>query len=373
MRASLLVALSMCAACTTTESEAPPADATTVPMAYFYQYVGLDHVNDVRAGLTADGALIDSLGVKVMEWTQPIMGAPTTGSVYGDPVFSRLANGRWAMTARSTENDPKGGSLLMVHEADCPQVVDDDVRHLKPVSGAGCAPFANSNMGKTSQIFSSGDDSYLFLMSGGDVYLVHVGDADKSVADLAGVCFRTTAATSLAELAVGEATRIIDHTAAGLLLSDTGIARRADGTWVLFVKGIVSDPNCPGGSGLCELCARSVYRLTSSDLITWSSPEKVVEQGSIPEAASDGAGRVWLYWQDFSLACAADDLQLAARAPISGAYEEATGDLSAPVTVSFPEESFEAADSKEHYATNGNPVHLPSLAAQTAFEACSSP
>ena len=82
---------------------------------------------------------------------------------------------------------------------------------------------------------------------------------------------------------------VIDNTVApGLLLSDTAIARRRDGTWVLFVKGIASSVGCSGG-GLCELCARAIYRTTSRDLMTWSALEKMAEPASVPDAAAKAA------------------------------------------------------------------------------------
>src|SRR6185369_2854451 len=124
-------------------------------------------------------------------------------------------------------------------------------------------------------------------------------------------------------------------------VSDVAIARRRDATWVLFVKGIALPAGCQAGQ-LCELCARSIYRTTSADLITWSPLEKMVEQASVPDAGVDADGDVRLYWQNFAPACAAQNLQLSARAPITGAAEQANGALSTTVNVTFPAEAFEA-------------------------------
>jgi hypothetical protein len=151
-------------------------------------------------------------------------------------------------------------------------------------------------------------------------------------------------------------------------MSDTAMAQRTDGTWVLFVKGIESDNGCTPNT-ICELCARSIYRTTSSDLIHWSELEKVVEQASVPEATTTAEGQVQLYWQDFSNTCETQAQHLGAIAPLSMASELPSGELSEPVQMSFPDEAFES-DSKLHYATNANPVMLPDDAAVAAYQAC---
>ena len=105
-------------------------------------------------------------------------------------------------------------------------------------------------------------------------------------------------------------------------------------------------------------------------MISWSALEEVVEEASVPEAYTNVDGTVWLYHQDFSDACAADDINLALIAPIAGRYEEEeTFDLSDPIRVEFPDEAFQT-NSKMHYATNGNPVTLPDEEAIEALEAC---
>jgi hypothetical protein len=78
---------------------------------------------------------------------------------------------------------------------------------------------------------------------------------------------------------------------------------------------------------------------------------------------------VWLYWQNFAATCAAQDINVAARAPISGAAESSTGALGTPINVSFLRESFET-NTALHYPTNGTPVHLPDTAAKAALDAC---
>jgi hypothetical protein len=96
---------------------------------------------------------------------------------------------------------------------------------------------------------------------------------------------------------------------------------------------------------------------------------KLVDKASVPEAVNYPDGSLWLYWQTFTPACEAQDLMVAGRAPISGAFEQADGTLSSVSTVSIPKEAFEA-DTTKHYATNGNPVALPSTEAKAAFDAC---
>jgi hypothetical protein len=185
----------------------------------------------------------------------------------------------------------------------------------------------------------------------------------------ASICFRRSPVARIADLSWGEATAVIDSSLTGnLFVSDVAIARRRDGTWVLFVKGIALPAGCQSGQ-LCELCARAIYRTTSTNLMTWTALEKMVEQASVPDAGVDPDGNVRLYWQNFAPACAAQNLQLAARAPITGAVEQANGALSTPANVSFPAEAFEA-NTQLHYPTNGNPVLLPDAAAKTALDAC---
>jgi hypothetical protein len=89
----------------------------------------------------------------------------------------------------------------------------------------------------------------------------------------------------------------------------------------------------------------------------------------VPDAGVDPDGNVRLYWQNFAQACDGQDLQLAARAPITGAVEQANGTLGTPANVAFQGEAFES-NTQLHYPTNGNPVLLPSAAAKTAFDAC---
>ena len=165
--------------------------------------------------------------------------------------------------------------------------------------------------------------------------LIRLTDAIHSIADLSSICGRRTRAANLAAPGWGEATVVIDNTLApGLLLSDSGIARRREGTWVLFVKGIASNVGCSGGN-LCELCARAIYRTTSQDLMTWTTLEKMVEPDSVPDAGNSPDGIVWLHWQDIAPACAPQNLQLAAHAPIRAATETSNGALgtSTPITI----------------------------------------
>lgn len=358
---------------TTTEVESD--NVQTPEIAYFYQIVGKfingQGVNSVRVGVTSNGTTIDSYqpddSGNVLEWTQSF----TQTNMYGDPVVSRLSNGNWAITARNGKDDPRGANYLLYHESSCPLVNDAEVVAIGPSSAAGCKPTRLATQGKTSQIFSDGAGrNFIFHMSDKQIYMTYLSDSTLSVKDLGEICFLEQAVPSIDELEHGSSTPVFTREqTSGVLLSDTAIARRADGTWVLFVKGIEESPDCTGGT-FCELCNRSIYRSTSTDLVHWSDLEKVVDQASIPEAVTMPDDTVWLYWQDFSPACEADDQQLSNRAPISGAYEQAsTYELSDKVTVNFPEEEFES-NSTLHYATNGNPVSLPDVQAQADLEAC---
>lgn len=337
-------------------------------LAFLYQTVGLFEngagVNTVELGQSADGVEVDSLEQSAVEWT---IGKNNTDA-YGDPVFSRLSNGNWAMTAWTSRDDSRGPGRLLYYEASCPTVEDDEVIAIAPSTKQGCQPSTSLTGGKTSQIFEASGGNYVFHMIFGEIYLAHLSDEDHSAMELESLCVLDTPVSSLDELEYGESTRIISQDTVDLLMSDTAMGRRADGTWVLFVKGIPSDNGCEPNT-VCELCSRSVYRTTSTDLIHWTDLEEVVQQASVPEATTVD-GTVWLYWQDFSDVCTAQDTKLGAIAPISAAYELAgTFALSDKQTVSFPDEEFET-NKQMHYATNANPVALPDSAAVAAFAAC---
>ncbi len=334
------------------------------PAAFFYQTVN-PSLSMTRAGATLDGVTVSAYDTAIVAAKEDTVGR-------GDPVLSyRAAAGRWSMTAKGNGS----GSPLLYAEGNCPQVDTTQIKTLAPSSASGCLSGSiELVMGKTSQLFAGPGGEYLLSQTGGEIYLLRLADtadAARIPLNLESICVRQTPVTTLAELAWSEATRVISKAQAGnLLLSDAAIAQRTDGTWVLFTKGIDSTVNagCRPAS-LCELCARGIYRATSTDLINWSALTPVVTQASVPDAVRYADGTIWLYYQDFAPTCAAQNLNLALRAPISGVAEQADGSFSAQVSVLFPGASFEI-DANEHYPTNGNPVALPDTAAWNAFRQC---
>jgi hypothetical protein len=333
-------------------------------MAFFYQDVAPGG-SSVKAGSTTDGKIIDTSGISFLTW-QPV-GRLTLS--FGDPVFSRLANGRWTMTAGTGSEDPRGDAQLLYYEGACPKVDESAIRVIPPSSSAACVSTRAGLIGKTTEMFSADGGQYVFSTSELGVRLIKLADATRSAADVASICHRRVAARSLAELSVGEATIVIEPSATpGLRLSDTALARRRDGTWVLFVKGYPTSATCQSAS-VCELCARSIYRTTSRDLITWSAVEKLVDQASVPEASTFPDGSVAVYWQSFQETCAAQNIDLAARAPIRMAFETDSGSLGPATAISFPKEAFET-NRLLHYPTNANPILLPDANAVTALTAC---
>jgi len=248
-------------------------------------------------------------------------------------------------------------------------VDDAKVNVLGPSTATGCAKVSAIATGKTSQVFSDGSDDYLLHAIGGSIYLAHLADESHAAANLESICVLPDSPSSLSILEYGASMRIIDGTEEGLLLSDTAIARRFDGTWVAYVKGIPPDSGCTRLT-LCELCTRAIYRTTSENLVDWSPLTKVIGAASVPEASAMPGGGVRLYWQDFNDACEAEDQALAAIAPISSA-EDPPGysKTQEPATISIPDEAFET-DKNIHYATNANPILLPSEEALAALAAC---
>ena len=140
---------------TSTDLAASAPSGTTATngasMAFFFQDVApLPNGNAVRAGTTTDGRVIDSTGVNLLTW-QPL----DRGSQgYGDPVFSRLPNGRWLMMAGTPPDDPRGNSVMVVHEGSCPRVAESAVTVLRPSTAAGCATTAVELSGKFSEAFT---------------------------------------------------------------------------------------------------------------------------------------------------------------------------------------------------------------------------
>lgn len=342
------------------------ANASQMPLAFFYQTV-TPTANAVRAGVSADGGVVSAWNADQLNWTVRGNTRP-----YGDPVISRLSNGRWLMTSWTASTDSRGGARLALHEASCPRVDDTAVRVLSSASTSGCKGGSVTAQGKTSQAFAVDGSDYLFTMAGAQLYLLRLSEGSRGTADLSNVCLLNQAATSLSSLRVGDATPVFSTSAiADLLISDSAIARQSNGSWTLLVKGIARSASCSSGS-LCELCARNIYRSTSTDLLHWSNPEAIVQQASVPEAVVLPDGTVRLYYQNFGSTCSAQNLQLAERAPIGFVDVPATGAVGTPGTLRFVGEAFESTTSL-HYATNGNPVALPDAAALSAWQACMNP
>lgn len=338
-----------------TESSNNEQISEAAKMAFFYQTVGafVNGIgkNAVMIGSTDDGSVIESYDQTAVAWEQGV--EKTTG--YGDPVFSRPDNS-WTLTSWSTNEDPRGAGAMLYFESSCPFVNDEEVIALNPSTEEGCKESTHMQTGKTSQVFSAEGDTYVFHSIMAKVYISHLSDEEHKAMDLESLCILEDPVEERADLDYGETTMIISDD--DLLLSDTAMGQRADGTWVLFVKGIEqTKANGCERSSLCELCARAIYRATSYDLIHWSELEKVVTQTSIPEATSND-GTVWLYWQDFSDACDAEDQELAVRAPISFSYELPDSyEFAEKDSITFSDESFET-NKNQHYATNGNPVAM---------------
>lgn len=336
-------------------------------VAYFYQTVGPmisgKGYNTVETGTSSDGVTVRTNYVKAIDFyigTSP-------DSAYGDPVISYLPNGKWAMTAWTGSTNYHGGSKMLYYESNCPVVADNSVIALGAKSTAGCQFINTLQIGKTSQVFGVGSKTYVLHSNQLGVNIACLSDATNSAMSLTGICVKSTPYSTLAQLNYGESMPVVTSTS--LNLSDAAIAKRTDGTWVVFLKGISNTSTCVPGS-LCELAARGIYRTTTSDFITWTPLELMVTKASVPEATNTSDGKVWLYWQDFTNACNANNLALAARAPISSAYEQLTTfSLSSPVQVTFNDESFQT-NTILHYATNGNPVFLPSQSAIDAYKNC---
>jgi len=272
------------------------------------------------------------------------------------------------MTSWTTTDDPRGSGAMMYWEGECPMVDDEEVIAINPSNAPGCKDVRFLQIGKTSQVFTVDNDRYVFHASMGGLYLAHLASETQEATELSQMCVLSDTAEGLEDLGWGESMPVI--VSEDLLVSDSAIARRTDGTWVLFMKGIPKDSGCEEQGGLCELCARGIYRTTSDDLVNWSELERVVSQASVPEATQTVDGTVWLYYQDFSDTCEAQKIQLANIAPISGVYEMGSSHkMSTSVQVEFSDEAFET-NKNIHYATNGNPVMLPDTQAQEDFEAC---
>ena len=335
-------------------------------IAFFYQTVGPfmagSGYNTVEIGTSSDGINIRSNSVSALDFYV----GPSADSAYGDPVFSYLPNGNWAVTSWTGPGDPRGQGNMLYYEATCPIVVDTLVNALAALNCSDCLYPSTVQSGKTSQLFEVSGRYYVMHSNASVVRIACLSDGTNGGMDLPGIYMKDSAYSSLSALNYGESMPVF--TSDSLRLSDCAIAHRTDGTWVLFVKGI-SDTTTASSGSLEELEARGIYRTTTTDFINWTPLEKVVGMASVPEATQTSDGKVWLYWQDFTDAIAAGNLSMAARAPISGAYELATYELSTPQQVFFEDEAFETNNSL-HYATNGNPIFLPDTSAFNALRDC---
>ena len=372
MHAKLVAAAALVLAGCGGGGSSPPASAPVTPaipaaapgVAFFYQDVNAGF-NTVRVGFSSDMHTVTPYNAQVLQW-QVINGSTR---IYADPVMSRLSNGRWAMMASSAPGDARGTSNLLYHEASCPQVQDAAVHVIRRSTAAGCVGQGPLVGAKPSQVFEANGSNYAFMMIDAKVHLMRLSDATRSANDLTTLCVRQSRAANLEALGWGEATVVIDETAAaGLLLSDTGIARRTDGTWTLFVKGIPATTSCAQAS-LCELCARGLYRTVSTNLVSFGTPGRVRDIASVPDSSIGPDGVVWAYWQSFREACTSNDINMAARAHILTARDVPLFDLDFGFAVTFTGEDFET-NTALHYPTNGNPVFLPDAAAKTAFDTC---
>ena len=338
-------------------------------MAFFYQTVGpfVSGVgyNTVEIGTTYDGINITTNNVSALDF---YIGSGFDTTI-GDPVFSYLpTSGNWTFTGWAAQDDYRGSGRILYHESPCPLVIDSDIIDLGADTAVGCQVLSSIQIGKTSQVFEENGRTYVVhSIPQIGVHIACLSDGINLAMNLTALCVKPTAYASLASLNYGETMPIFDVDS--LRLSDVAIAKRVDGTWVLFMKGASDTSTCIGGS-LCELAARGIYRTTSTDFLSWTALEKVVSKASVPEASTAADGKVWLYWQDFTNAVAANNLVLASIAPISGAYETpSTYVLSTPIQTYFNGEPFQT-NSSLHYATNGNPIHLPNPAAISDLQSC---
>jgi hypothetical protein len=339
--------------------------------AFMYQVVDNPSkgVNGVRSGLTTDGQTIDSSQSDThLSWSAGIENKSKVS--YGDPVFSYVKTGvPWRMTAQAGYEDPRGSSNLLYYEGSCPQVDEAKVISIGADGSAGCKVTEGVVNGKASQIFAvDGEGEFIVFMNGGTLYLTRLSDGTNKASDLAKICMLQQPVSVISELKWGQGTPILTEILSTRLLSDSAVARRKNGDWVLYLKSMAKNSACQPKS-LCELCAREIHVTTSTDLLTWATPTKAVGQASVPDAFTDTNGDVWLYHQDFSEACAADDLQRAVRSPIRGLMEGPDYVLGTSSKVVFKDEAFETSMTM-HYATNGNPVLLRDAAAVAAYKAC---
>lgn len=356
------------------------ASAGVNQAAMFYQVVGLSteqmQTNGVRTGLTTDGINIGPPSQYWMTWS-PLGMDGSTNTVYGDPTFALMEDNTWILASRGNLMPSGSGQThnFLYHAGSCP--LDGVPTELKGDASASCSnPVSQIISGKTSHAFEADGHRFTTFNSEGGIYLTRLTDAPLPMSSLSGLCLERTTVTDKADIPQGKAVKIIDSQSIlfegeKLNLTDTTVTRRQS-EWVMYIKGIsqTKAEQCfQANDSLCEVCARSIFRMTSQDLLTWSGFERVVQQVSIPESYTDVSGRVWLYYQDFADACAAQDLALTNRAPISGRWEQDDLSLSDPIRLSFPLEAF-SQNTALHYATNGNPIALSSELSKAAYEAC---
>lgn len=109
---------------------------------------------------------------------------------------------------------------------------------------------------------------------------------------------------------------------AGLnLAADPAVARRADGTYVMYFKGTTVVEKTPYN--------HTLYRATSSDGLTWvAEPDALIAHVSVPGAYADSSGVVWVYYLNFAK-------WPNERESVWATYELGDGTLAEPKPVTF--------------------------------------
>ncbi len=113
------------------------------------------------------------------------------------------------------------------------------------------------------------------------------------------------------------------------LAADPTIARRKDGSYVMYFKSILPLAELSGpyaGSPYHHV----VYRAFSPDGLTWTHENiQLIQHASVPAAYTDANGRVWIYYLNFESPWPDE------KETIWVTYEEEDGSLSVPEQVVF--------------------------------------
>jgi hypothetical protein len=223
----------------------------------------------------------------------------------GDPVVLRGSSGRWLFARYSTID----GGILISHNDTSPNFTGVTADTLVP-------------NGQVPGILETPTGYRVYYFFANEIRSVFSSDGIQWAAETG--------------------TRLSAPPDSGLaMVGDPAPVRRANGTYVLYVKASAPPDADPSPYD------HMIYRATSADGLTFSFENKMlVNHASVPGAYADSTGRVWVYYLDFTNSPAQ-------RESVSVVFENDDFTLSTPRAIQFD------TLPTNTWANNPGPVRIP--------------